>query len=133
MDETLAATGSNGHGRYGGTILAIDDDPALVRMLSLALRNCGFRVSSACNGADAIGQIATKVPDLIILDLAMPIMDGRTFYRALRTEGHETPVLVLSAYGARRAQVELGADAYLGKPFHPDDLVDLVRRLLHAD
>jgi DNA-binding response OmpR family regulator len=133
MEQTVAAVGSNGHRQYGGTILAVDDDPALVRMLSLALRHCGFRVSSACNGADAIGQIAATPPDLIILDLAMPVMDGRTFYRALRNEGHETPVLVLSAYEARRAQIELGADAYLGKPFHPDDLVDLVRRLLHAD
>jgi DNA-binding response OmpR family regulator len=132
MEQTVTVSG-NGHRAYGGTILAIDDDPALVRMLSLALRNSGFRVSSACNGADAIGQIAAAAPDLIILDLAMPVMDGRTFYRALRKNGHETPVLVLSAYEARRAQIELGADAYLGKPFHPDDLVDLVRRLLHAD
>jgi CheY-like chemotaxis protein len=132
MDQTIAA-GSNGHQPRGGTILAIDDDPALVRMLSLALRNCGFRVASASNGADAIGQIAAAAPDLIILDLAMPVMDGRAFYRALRGEGHATPVLVLSAHEARQAQIELGADAYLGKPFHPDDLVDLVQRLLHAD
>ena len=132
MEQTLTADG-NGHRPYDRTILAIDDDPALVRMLSLALRNSGFRVSSACNGAEAIGQIAATAPDLIILDLAMPVMDGRAFYRALRNGGHETPVLVLSAYEARRAQIELGADAYLGKPFHPDDLVDLVRGLLHAD
>jgi two-component system response regulator MprA len=130
--EQIISAGSNGHQLYSSTILAVDDDPALVRMLSHALRHHGFQVSAACNGEDAIGQIALKVPDLIILDLAMPVMDGRAFYHALRRRGHETPVLVLSAYEARRAQIELGADGYLGKPFHPDDLVDAVRRLLPA-
>lgn len=132
MEEETIASDGNGHRPSVGTILAIDDDPAVVRMLSLALRSGGFQVATASNGAEAIVRIADAAPDLIILDLAMPVMDGRTFYRALRSGGHETPVVVLSAYEARQAQVELGANAYLGKPFHPDDLVELVRRLLHA-
>ncbi len=113
------------------TVLVIDDDAALTRMLRLTLRDGGFEVSTAANGALALDQIDDEhLPDAIVLDLEMPVMDGRSFYRALRERGIDVPVLVLSAYGARGAQRELGANAYLNKPFDPEALVSEVRELI---
>jgi len=110
-------------------VLIIDDDAALVRMLRLTLRDGGFDVSSASNGREGLERVADHEPDVIVLDLQMPVMDGATFYRELRSRGFEIPVLVLSARGARPAQRELKAEAYLDKPFRPDDLVREVARL----
>lgn len=113
------------------TVLVVDDDAALTRMLRLTLRDGGFDVTTAANGALALDQIdAEHLPDAIVLDLEMPVMDGRSFYRELRERGFEVPVLVLSAYGARVAQRELGANAYLNKPFDPEDLITEVRELV---
>lgn len=113
------------------TVLVIDDDAAITRMLRLTLRDGGFEVTTAANGALALEQITDEhMPDAIVLDLEMPVMDGRSFYRALRSRGIDVPVLVLSAYGARTAQRELGANAYLNKPFNPEELVSQVRDLV---
>ena len=111
-------------------ILVVDDDAALSRMLLLALRGDGLDVASAPNGQVALDEVEERHPDVIVLDLEMPVMDGRTFYRELRARGTDTPVLILSAFEARRGQRELGANAYLNKPFDPDDLVREVRQLL---
>jgi CheY-like chemotaxis protein len=62
----------------------------------------------------------------------MPLMDGREFFRELRSRGHEMPVLILSAYGAERARGELKAEAFVSKPFEPDYLVQEVQKLLEA-
>jgi DNA-binding response OmpR family regulator len=113
-------------------VLVVDDDPALSRMLALTLRNDGFDVVAAPDGAAALETLRVREPDLIVLDLEMPVMDGRQFYRELRREGRHIPVLVVSAYEARRGQRELGADGYLDKPFSPDELVERVRTLASA-
>jgi CheY-like chemotaxis protein len=110
-------------------VLIIDDDVALVRMLRLTLRDGGFEVASAYNGREGLDYVTNHEPDVIVLDLQMPVMDGPTFYHELRSRGFDIPVLVLSANGARRAQRELEADAYLDKPFSPDDLLQAVARL----
>jgi DNA-binding response OmpR family regulator len=99
-------------------------------MVRLALRTHGFEVRVASHGEEALGLVKECEPDLIVLDLQMPVMDGRTFYRALRALGVQTPVVILSAFGARDAQAELHADAALNKPFEPDQLVELLRSLL---
>jgi CheY-like chemotaxis protein len=111
-------------------VLIVDDDAPLARMLSLTLRDGGFEVMSAANGQMALEQVTAAQPDAIVLDLEMPVMDGRAFFRELRARGDATPVLVLSAYGARRAQRELGADGHLDKPFDPEALVGAVREIL---
>jgi CheY-like chemotaxis protein len=67
---------------------------------------------------------------VIVLDLEMPVMNGRTFYRTARADGIVTPILILSAYGARDAKQELGAQAYVDKPFLPDQLLEAVRDIL---
>lgn len=112
------------------SVMVIDDDAATARMISLALREDGYAVQSACDGQDALGKLEPGAPDVIVLDLEMPRMDGRSFYRELRARGLETPVVIVSAYDACAGQRELGADTYLAKPFDPDDLLQKVRALL---
>ncbi len=111
-------------------VLIIDDDAALVRLLTLIFRQDGFDVCTAANGMEALAQVYVRTPDVIILDLEMPVMDGRTFFRELRSRGIETPVLILSALDARAAHRELHANAYMEKPFDPDELVTSVGALI---
>jgi two-component system response regulator PrrA len=110
-------------------VLIVDDDAALRRMLRLTLQGGGFEVRIAENGRDALESVCEHVPDAVVLDLEMPVMDGRAFYRELRQRGIEVPVLIVSAYGARAAGRELGAPA-MEKPFNPDELVAAVRDML---
>lgn len=101
-------------------------------MLRILLTSEGFDVSLAGDGEQALAALDNVKPDLIVLDLQMPVMDGRTFYRTFRQRGYETPVMVLSAYNAGSAQQELGAEAALDKPCDPDKFSQLVRGLLEA-
>ncbi len=78
---------------------------------------------------DALERFKTASFDVIVLDLQMPKMDGRTFFRTLRVRGDRTPVIILSAFGAEEARVELQAEAALEKPFDPDVLVARIRSL----
>jgi CheY-like chemotaxis protein len=111
-------------------VLVIEDEPALRRMLSFTLRDAGFDVRTAGNGRDGLDDLQVQLPDAIVLDLEMPVMDGRTFYRELRRRGFMTPVIILSAYGARRAQRELQANASVQKPFRADELIEKLERLI---
>lgn len=110
-------------------VLIIDDDPGIRRMLRLALETEGFEVATAANGLDGLEHVRMQPPDVIVLDLRMPVMDGQTFFHQLREKGYGTPVIVLTAFDARAASRQLGADAYLRKPFAPTMLVRQVRRL----
>lgn len=110
-------------------ILIVDDDLALLRTLRLTLSQGGFRVRMAENGRAALQSVIEQEPDAVVLDLEMPEMDGRAFYRELREQGLDVPVLILSAHGARAAGRELGTPA-MDKPFNPDELLDAVRQLL---
>ena len=114
------------------TVLIVDDDASLRRMLKLTLRDDGFRVCCAIDGAQALEEVERCAPDVIVLDLQMPVMDGRTFYRRLREGGCETPVLVVSADGAAAAARELNANGYLAKPFDPDVLTAKIAALAAA-
>jgi len=111
-------------------VLVVDDDPAIVRLLRLTLRSSGFAVSEAHNGAEALEEFEHHHPAAIVLDIEMPVMDGRAFYRRLRQRDPDVPVLILSAGNARAVQRELGAQGYIGKPFGPDDLVEAVTSIL---
>ena len=112
------------------TVLVVDDDAALRRMLTLTLREYGYAVCSAADGEAALREVSLGHPDAIILDLEMPVMGGREFYRRLRGSGDDTPVIVMSAYDARPARRELGANAAIEKPFSPDALVTAVRSIV---
>ena len=112
------------------SILIIDDDIGLSRMVALILRRQAFEVDVANSGDDGLALLQSKHYDAIVLDMRMPGKDGRTVYREMREAGIESPVLVLSAYDARRARDELGSQAFLDKPFEPDILVERVNAMI---
>jgi CheY-like chemotaxis protein len=108
----------------------VDDDPAVVRLLKMTLHEYGFVVTAARNGVEALAEVQRHKPEAILLDIEMPVMDGRTFFRELRGRDVDVPVLILSANNPRRVQRELGAQGYIGKPFDADDLVEAVTRVV---
>ena len=114
------------------SVLVVEDEPALRRMLTFTLRDAGFDVRTAWNGVEGLEQVDAALPDVIVLDLEMPVMDGRTFYQRLRERGLRMPVCILSAYGARKAQRELDADASVQKPFGTDELIEKLQSLVSA-
>jgi DNA-binding response OmpR family regulator len=110
-------------------VLVIDDDAALNRLVSLVLRTDGMDVVMAYNGVEGLYLAEKHRPDVVILDLEMPVMDGRAFFRELRRRGDGTPVIIMSSFGARAGALELGAEESVAKPFDSEDLCALVRRL----
>ena len=108
-------------------VLAIDDDPDMRDVVSQALEAFDFDVSTASNGEEGLAVLERGLPDLILLDMRMPVMDGWTFAAELhRRYGDQVPVVVCTAAEdtARRAR-EVGAVAALGKPFELDELIHL--------
>lgn len=114
------------------SVLIIDDDEALLRMLRLSLLSAGVRVDTAANGEIGLDRLEHSQYDVILLDLQMPRMDGRTFYREMRNRGYDTQVVIVSAYGAEEAKRELKAAAAIPKPLDPDLLVETVQRIAAA-
>ena len=107
------------------TVLVVDDDPAIGRLLSLILATENMDVARAESGAAALEmlQTGTQQPDVILLDLSMPGMDGRETFREVRRTGVTSPVVFCSAYGAESAKEELGAEGAINKPFNPESLI----------
>jgi len=113
-------------------ILVVDDDPPLRRMLARTLNAEGYEVTVAADGGGALLAAERVAPDVIVLDVAMPAMDGLSVTRRLRDRGLGTPILMLTARDAvadRVAGLEAGADDYLVKPFAVAELVARVRAL----
>lgn len=131
IDEP-STTGTAVAGAASGRVLVVDDDPSILRMLRIVFMGDGYDVTTATNGVEALDAVQKDAPGVIVLDLEMPLMDGREFFRELRSRGHEMPVLILSAYGAERARGELKAEAFVSKPFEPDYLVQEVQKLLET-
>ena len=111
-------------------VLVIDDDPSLLRVTRLTLVSDGIDVVTAADGAAGLLALETNRIDAVVLDLHMPKMDGRAFYRECRARGYEVPVMILSAYDAEAARAELQAQAAMTKPFRIDELVDGVLELV---
>ena len=112
-----------------GRILVVDDDPDLREFLRLMLTSMGFEVTSAANGREALDVMDGHDPDLILLDMKMPVMNGWEFCRALERRDARPPIVVLTAAPDRAARAaEARADGWLGKPFEYDELEATVRR-----
>ena len=117
-------------------VLVVDDDTAIRTLLADALDGEGYEVVTAINGADALAKLATLQPDAIVLDLMMPVMDGRAFLAARRQDPRQAaiPVLVLSAaHDLGTVAPELGARACMAKPFDLDVLLAVIERLVRSD
>jgi two-component system response regulator MprA len=113
-------------------ILVVDDDPSLRQALKRAFRLEGYDVELAADGAEALDAVAADVPDLVVLDVAMPGLDGLEVSRRLRGGGNRVPILMLTARDAvddRVAGLDAGADDYVVKPFALEELFARVRAL----
>jgi two-component system alkaline phosphatase synthesis response regulator PhoP len=113
-------------------ILVVDDEPAIVEIVRDYLAGAGYRVSTAPSGDDALRQVRSILPDLIVLDLGLPGLDGLDVARAVR-QGSNVPIIMLTARGDEADRVvglELGADDYLVKPFSPRELLARIRAVL---
>ena len=119
----------------GPRVLVVDDEPQILRFLKPSLAAAGYEVISATTGKEALATAATRSPDIILLDLGLPDMDGKDVIRELRTWS-KTPVLVLSARDRESEKIEaldLGADDYVNKPFGIGELTARLRTALrHA-
>jgi DNA-binding response OmpR family regulator len=115
------------------TILLVDDDDAIRTGLASALARARFHVLEARDGREALRKVEIAAPDIIVLDIMMPEMDGREVCRRLRQAGNWTPVIMLTqilATGEKISSLEEGADDYLNKPFDSYELIARLRALL---
>ena len=113
-------------------ILIAEDEPSIAEVVSLYLKRAGYQVDIVDNGTDALAQLQRELPDLLVLDLMLPGMDGITITRWLRDRS-DIPVIMLTARRSeadRIAGLEMGADDYVVKPFSPQELVSRVRAVL---
>ena len=115
--------------KSAGGILIVDDDPDLRECLQIMLTSMGFEVTCAANGQEALNDMEGHDPDLILLDMKMPVMDGWEFCRVLEGRDSRPPIVVVTAAPdpAGRA-AEVHAEGWLGKPFEYADLEAIVRR-----
>jgi len=115
------------------TILIVDDEPPIRRLLRTSLASQGFQVNEAADARGALADIERSPPDLVLLDLGLPDIDGLDVIRALRDSGNAVPILVLSSRSDEKGKVEaldLGADDYVTKPFGTAELFARIRAAL---
>jgi DNA-binding response OmpR family regulator len=116
----------------GDRILLVDDEPRYVRLMEANLSTEGYQVLKAYNGQEAVDIVADQVPDLVILDIMMPVLDGFAACERIR-EFSNVPIIVVTAKGEERDRVrglDLGADDYIVKPFSATELLARVRAVL---
>ena len=114
------------------TVLVVDDEPRILRFVRTELESAGFRVLTAPDGSSALQTVETDRPNLVVLDVIMPGLDGLEVLRTLRSRS-SVPVILLTARGSDADKVrglDLGADDYLTKPFSPDELSARIRAVL---
>jgi two-component system response regulator MprA len=124
----VARSGSTGH-----RLLIAEDDRAVRDSLTRALELEGYAVTAVGDGAQALDAVGATAPDVVVLDVSMPIVDGLTVCKVLRADGNRVPILMLTARTETRDRVaglDAGADDYLPKPFELDELLARLRALL---
>ncbi|MBN1565001.1 MAG: response regulator [Anaerolineae bacterium] len=119
-------------------IVVVDDDPEILKLITMLLRRIGATTNAFHSGQEALDYLAENTPDLIILDLMMPEVDGFDVLRHVRRQirFNRVPVLILSAKtdpNSIREGLELGADGYVTKPYIANTLIDRVRLLLDSE
>jgi two-component system, OmpR family, response regulator MprA len=117
-------------------VLLVDDDAPILRMLERTLTAEGYEVSAVPDGGAALAHVERSVPDAIVLDVAMPGLDGLAVTRRLREKGLAVPILLLTARDALHERVEgldAGADDYLVKPFEVEELTARIRALMRRN
>ncbi|NLF03419.1 MAG: response regulator transcription factor [Actinomycetales bacterium] len=114
-------------------LVVIDDEPSIRDLLTASLRFAGFEVHAGENGAQALELVRDTTPDLVVLDVMLPDLDGFTVTRRLREQGHHVPVVFLTARDAAADAVQgltVGGDDYVTKPFSLEELVARIRAVL---
>jgi two-component system, OmpR family, response regulator len=117
-------------------LLVVDDEPNIVELLSASLRYAGFDVTSARNGREALKAVRDFRPDLLVLDVMMPDLDGFGLLRRLRSDGSRLPVLFLTARDGTEDKVTgltLGGDDYVTKPFSLEEVLARIRAILRRN
>jgi two-component system, chemotaxis family, chemotaxis protein CheY len=130
-EKTLSSSNFSHPGSH--TVLVVDDDPDILEALSEILEAEGFEIRRARNGKEALEKLAPDPPQLILLDLMMPVMDGWEFAQRMRQrpEVAGIPIIVLSAdRNVGSKATDIGAVGHLAKPFELNDLLDMVRHSL---
>ena len=116
------------------SVLVVEDEASIASFVSLYLKNAGYEVRTASNGADALASAQNEQPSLIVLDLMLPDIDGIEICRRLRQKS-DVPILMLTARDEDVDKIiglEVGADDYMTKPFNPRELVARVKSILRA-
>jgi two-component system OmpR family response regulator len=117
----------------GPKILIVDDEPNIRDLLTTSLRFAGFRVQAVANGASAISAVLANEPDLIILDVMLPDMNGFSVTKRLREAGYTSPILFLTAKDDTQDKITgltVGGDDYVTKPFSLDEIVARIKAIL---
>src|SRR5215469_10469256 len=117
-------------------ILIVDDDPRITDLLRRVLAYEGYSITVAASGTEALNRALERPPDLVVLDIMLPGLDGLEVARRLRAAGDTVPILMLTARDTvadRVKGLEIGADDYLVKPFAPEELVARVKALLRRN
>ena len=111
-------------------VLVIDDEPDLRTLYSINLRDAGHEVITASNGAEGLARVQRDRPDLVLVDLMMPVMDGYEVLQQLRRmpEHAQTPTVVVSAVATGGYSRKLGASGFVAKPFDAEELISIVER-----
>ena len=118
-------------------ILAVDDEKHIVRLIQVNLERAGYEVITASDGKEALDKVASEQPNLVVLDVMMPVMDGFETLRSLKANPatRDIPVIMLTAK-AQDADVfrgwQSGVDCYLTKPFNPMELLSFVKRIFNS-
>src|SRR2546430_11148879 len=134
-----AGYAAGGQGAQGGTqgaeagLLVVEDDPNILELLSASLRYAGFEVTTATRGMEATAAVQRRRPDLVVLDVMLPDLDGFEVARRMRSGGDRTPVVFLTARDGTDDKVRgltLGGDDYVTKPFSLEEVIARIRAVL---
>jgi len=116
-------------------ILIVDDEPAIISILTTRLEAVGYQVVAAVDGEEALQKAEKEIPDLIVLDIMLPKIDGFKVCRILKYDDRykDIPIIMLTAKGQEKDKnigKDVGADKYLTKPYEAEELLDAIRKLL---